>query len=269
MKQQNNRNPYGYAIRPFFVMSSTDLFFEHRELLGCDFVTGDLQTGLRNWLDHETYWCIKMTPENWKEGFARFIVDNRHLGKPLELYVNWLGRIARPEESDRLGAFDGWHEAFRALTRRPSNTFSADNAAMHQLCMEKYIELVYSRAEPVNAFIRCIIPQWDCYPESEELKKQNLAAKSAWDAGIYEWVVLGDEVYVDVALGVSTERAFFRDFIDFYTLTFSEEEKAKYYLEFASIALANKLCADYGMGLPLEALYEPGPDSTDNVGASA
>ncbi|WP_414833995.1 hypothetical protein [Afifella sp. YEN Y35] len=251
------------GIKMFFVMSSTDLFFEHRDLLGCSFFTKDLQTGLRQWLDRETYWCIKMTSEDWQAGFARFISDNRHIGRPLELYVRWLDRIAGVKGRDRSNSLNGWSEAFHLLARRPSIAFSAENAAMHRLCMEKYIELVYCRAKPVDELMSSIMKEWDCYPDSEERKRHNLQAKSEWDAGIYEWVVLDDEVYVDVALGVSTDRAFFRDFIDFYTLTFSDEEKASYYLEFASIALANDLCADYGMALPLEALYEPDPDGPE------
>ncbi|WP_414834003.1 hypothetical protein [Afifella sp. YEN Y35] len=263
MRQLSDDKLDSAAIRPFFVMSSTDLFFAHRELLGCSFFTKDLQTGLREWLDRETYWCIKMTFENWQEGFARFISDNRHLGRSLELYVRWLDRISDGRKPQFISSLGEWKSAFYLLRNRPSIAFSPENAAMHRLCMEKYIQLFDRRAAPVDEFIRSIMPEWDCYPGSEERKRHNLEAKSEWDAGIYEWVVLDDEVYVDVALGVSTDRAFFRDFIDFYTLTFSEEEKANYYLEFASIALANDLCADYGMALPLEALYEPDPDGPE------
>lgn len=251
------------GIRGFFVMSSTDLFFENRNLLGCQFFTKELQLGIRKWLEREAYWCIQMTEDDWKVGLDQFITDNLQYEETLDLYIRWLNRISYKRKVNIRDQFHGWRGSFYLMSNRSDIVFSSDNEVMHRICMDKYIELVFNFVKAINAFIKKIEPEWDCYPKNEERRQKNLTNKTKWDSIVYDKIVLTDEVNIDYALGICIEYAFFNDFIEFYTFNFSKEQKERYYCEFSRIAIANEFSPDYGMTLPLEALYEPEQEPTE------
>ncbi|GEM_PF-4976173 len=246
------------GFQNFIIMSSTDMFWEARDLFGCGYFTLELQAALRRWLEKEHFLIRDFSPERMQEKFAEFLADSADVGWPLELLVQWLARGVEADKTRDYAMFQ-WQSALICLARPDEPIPPGIDRIMYRDCLALFLERSRQPERSVNAFLETIKKEWDCYPDdiAPGQKEYNIRNKSDWDRTIYVDCVLFYEMYVDVALSKPFDGNAWQDFVLTYVRSFDDYQKEQFYEIVAPFARQQEFVPEDGLILPIEALLSP------------
>ncbi|HHL2459874.1 TPA: hypothetical protein ACQ30S_004215 [Yersinia enterocolitica] len=269
-----------YGICWNLPLHTTDMIFEHRALIGLDFMSEALRDALREWIESE-HFLISEKPTfhenpNIKQislvqSLENFVLKNKGLGAELDQYIEWLERVGGHVIIDTSEAIsldtrrieyqnlvqtniDAWCAILTLLVHRPEKLKGYSPSGELLELLKSVQARVVAPEKQLKVLEKTLQPDWDQY---EEVTAPSIP-RSEWDQLIYKEVVLDFEIDLNTVLVIAPEAYHFSKVIDWYDETFTNQQKQDLFAEVVQHAQRLKTLGCNGFSLPLEKLrYRP------------